>query len=128
MVAVIDEQDRVVYRKRLANDLKQITEALEPYRNELRGVVVESTYNWYWLVDGLMASGFEVHLANPAAIKQYEGSKYAGDEHDAVFLAHVFRLGLLPEGYIYPRDERPLRDLSRKRMQLVSQHTQNSNT
>jgi len=49
MVAVIDEQDRVVYRKRLANDLKQITEALEPYRNELPGVVVESTYNWYWL-------------------------------------------------------------------------------
>jgi len=72
-----------------------------------------------------MACGYEVHLANPAAIKQYEGLKYAGDERDAVFLAHVFRLGLLPEGYIYPCEERSLRDLSRKRMQLVSQHTQN---
>ncbi len=125
MVAVIDEQDRVIYCKRLANDLGQITKSLEPYRDELQGVVVESTYNWYWLVDGLMEAGFSVHLANPAAIRQYEGLKYAGDERDAVFLAHVFRLGLLPEGYIYPREERPLRDLSRKRMQLVSQHTQN---
>jgi transposase len=125
VVAVIDEQDRVVYCKRLANDLELITKALEPYRNELQGVVVESTYNWYWLVDGLMAAGFSMHLANPAAIKQYEGLKYTGDEHDAVFLAHVYRLGLLPEGYIYPREERPLRDLSRKRMQLVGQRTQN---
>jgi hypothetical protein len=31
----------------------------------LLGVVVESTYNWYWLVDGLKAAGFEVKLANP---------------------------------------------------------------
>jgi hypothetical protein len=47
----------------------------------------------------------------------------AGDERDAVFLAHVFRLGLLPEGYIYPPQERGLRDLARKRMQLVQQRT-----
>src|SRR6267143_239124 len=125
VVAVIDEQDQVLYCRRPANDLELITHALEPYRDELQGVVVESTYNWYWLVDGLMAAGFAVHLANPAAIKQYEGLKYAGDEHDAVFLAHVYRLGLLPEGYIYPRQERPLCDLSRKRMQLVGQRTQN---
>jgi transposase len=125
VVAVIDEQDRVVYRKRLANDLGLITKALEPYREELQGVVVESTFNWYWLVDGLTAAGFRLHLANTAAIKQYEGLKYAGDEHDAVFLAHVFRLGLLPEGYIYPAEQRPLRDLARKRLQLVRQRTLN---
>ena len=29
----------------------------------IEGVVVESTYNWYWLVDGLMADGYAVHLA-----------------------------------------------------------------
>jgi transposase len=80
---------------------------------------------WYWLVDGLMAAGFAVHLANTSAIKQYEGLKYAGDERDAVFLAHIFRLGLLPEGYIYPPEERGLRDLARKRMQLVQQRTLN---
>ena len=109
----------------MANDLGLIAKALEPYRNELQGVVVESTFNWYWLVDGLIAAGFRLHLANTAAIKQYEGLKYSGDEHDAVFLAHVFRLGLLPEGYIYPPEERPLSDLARKRLQLVRQRTLN---
>jgi len=125
VVAVIDDQDRVLYCKRLANDLSSIIAVLAPFREELQGVVVESTYNWYWLVDGLMAAGFAVHLANTSAIKQYEGLKYAGDERDAVFLAHIFRLGLLPEGYIYPPEERGLRDLARKRIQLVQQRTLN---
>jgi transposase len=82
-------------------------------------VVIESTFNWYWLVDALTEDGYQVHLANPAAIKQYEGLKYSGDFADAAHLAQLLRLGLLPEGYIYPPEQRQVRDLSRKRMQLV---------
>lgn len=52
VVAVTDENDKVVYRKRLPNDLNTILTVLEPYRGALEGLVVESTYNWYWLVDG----------------------------------------------------------------------------
>jgi transposase len=84
---------------------------------------VESTYNWYWLVDGLMAAGYAVHLANTSAIKKYEGLKYSGDQADAAYLAKLLRLGLLPEGYIYPRESRGARDLCRKRMQLVQYRT-----
>jgi len=84
---------------------------------------VESTFNWYWLVDGLMAAGFTVHLANTAAIKQYEGLKHSDDEKDAFHLAHLLKLGILPEGYIYPKEERPVRDLLRKRLQLVRHRT-----
>jgi transposase len=86
--------------------------------------VVESTYNWYWLVDGLMDAGYSsAHLANPAAIKQYEGLKYSDDQHDAFFLAQLLILGILPQGYIYPKKERPVRDLARKRMFLVQHKT-----
>lgn len=123
VVAVIDDDDRLLYCKRLSNDLRQIVAALAPHQDELGGVVVEATFNWYWLVDGLMAAGFVVHLANTSAIKQYEGLKYAGDERDAVFLAHIFRLGLLPEGYISPPPLRALGDLARKRLQLVQDRT-----
>jgi transposase len=84
---------------------------------------VESTYNWYWLVDGLIEAGHSVHLANTVAIKQYDGLKYRGDESDARHLAHFLRLGLLPEGHIMPQPLRAVRDLSRKRMQLVQQRT-----
>jgi transposase len=66
----------------------------------LKGVVIESTYNWYWLVDGLMEARYRVHLANPAAIQQYNGLKYTDDHSDARWLAHLLRLGVLPEGYI----------------------------
>jgi transposase len=79
VTVVIDEQDQVVYQKRLANDVAMIVEQLSVYRASLQGIVVESTYNWYWLVDGLMEQGYKVHLANTAAIQQYEGLKYTDD-------------------------------------------------
>lgn len=122
-VVISDESDTVIYSRRLPNCLAEICAALSAYRDRLFGVVVESTYNWYWLVDGLMDQGYKVHLANTTAIKQYDGLKYRGDESDARHLAHILRLGLLPEGHIMPRPERAVRDLARKRMQLVQQRT-----
>jgi hypothetical protein len=83
VTVLIDEQDQVVYQKRLPNDLPLITQELSGYRDRLQGIVVESTYNWYWLVDGLMDQGHRVHLANTAAIQQYEGLKYTDDHSDA---------------------------------------------
>ncbi|MGB8077162.1 MAG: IS110 family transposase [Gallionella sp.] len=74
-------------------------------------------------MDGLMDAGYQLHLANPSAIKKYEGLKYSGDFADAAYLAHLLRLGLLPEGYIFPRELRAVRDLARKRMQLVHYRT-----
>jgi len=122
-VIISDEEDRIVFNKRLANDLGQIRAVLEGHREELAGVVIESTYNWYWLVDGLMDVGYRVHLAHPSAIKKYEGLKHSGDFADAGYLAQLLRLGLLAEGYLYPREERGARDLARKRMQLVRYRT-----
>ena len=125
VTVVINEQDQVVYQKRLPNDLSLIAQQLSIYRASLQGIVVESTYNWYWLVDGLMEKGHRVHLANTAAIQQYNGLKYTDDHSDARWLAHLLRLGVLPEGYIYPKQERAVRDLLRKRGQLVHQRTAN---
>jgi transposase len=123
LVTVTDEEDRVVVEKRLPNDLAKILGFLLPWREELVGVVVESTFNWYWLVDGLQAAGFKVHLANTTAIKKYEGLKHSGDEADARYLAHLLRLGILPTGTILPPEQRAVRDLARKRMQLVRSRT-----
>ena len=125
VTVLIDERDKVVYQKRLPNDLGLILEQLSPYASSIEGIVVESTYNWYWLVDGLMEQKHRVHLANTAAIQQYEGLKYTDDDSDARWLAHMLRLGVLPEGYIYPQQERAVRDLLRKRSQLVHQKSAN---
>src|SRR3970040_3163885 len=112
VVLVSDETDRVAYQRRLPNDLGMILAALEPHRGELAGVVVESTFNWYWLVDGLQAAGYRVHLANTTAIKKYEGLKHSGDETDARYLAHLLRLGVLPTGTILPPGQHPARALA----------------
>lgn len=125
VTVVIDEQDKILYQKRLPNDVGLILKELSVYQFEIEGIVVESTYNWYWLVDGLMEQGYKVHLANTAAIQQYEGLKYTDDHSDARWLAHLLRLGILATGHIYPRAERPVRDLLRKRSQLVRHRTMN---
>lgn len=123
VIALLDKEDKLVYRRRLPNDPELVLAELAPFGDAVEGLVVESTYNWYWLVDGLMDVGYRVHLANTAAIVQYEGLKYADDDTGARWPAKLLRPGLLPEGYIYPKAERPVRDLLRKRSQLVHQHT-----
>lgn len=121
---IVDETGKRVYKQRLPNSLPEVLAALEPYREELKnGVVVESTFNWYWLVDGLNEHNYRVRLANPAGMEQYNGLKNSDDETDAFFLADLSRLDILPEGYIYPREERPVRDLLRRRLLLVHQKT-----
>jgi len=123
LLAISDENDKHIFKKRLANQGDVILAELEPYRTDLVGVVVESTFNWYWLVDLLMENGYQVHLANPAGIQKDKGLKYSGDTHDAFWLARLLRLGILAEGYIYPKEWRPVRDLLRKRGHLLKLRT-----
>lgn len=121
--AVINEEDKRLFGKKLPNHLPTILQALGPFKKDIEGVVVESTYNWYWLVDGLMENGYSVHLANPSAIKQYEGLKHTDDNWDSFWLAHLLRLGILPEGYIYPKETRSVRDFLRRRLIYVKNRT-----
>ena len=79
VVAVLDEHDQTIYEKRLPNELATIIEVLSLYQSELEACVVESTYNWYWLVDGLMAAGFPVQLAHTSALPEYSGLKCRND-------------------------------------------------
>jgi transposase len=123
VVGIIDESGRCLYCKRLPNELARVLEVMEPHRGELVAIAVESTYNWYWLVDGLQGAGYEVRLAHVAAMARYSGRKRRDDETDALELAQRLRLGDLPTGYICPREEREVRDLARRRLQLVRHRT-----
>jgi len=123
-IGIMDKEFKRVFAKRVSNNLPLIIKTLEPFQDQLKGLVVESTYNWYWLIDGLMDAGYDcLHLANPSAMKQYEGIKHTDDQHDSFFLAQMLILGILPQGYIYPKEDRPVRDLARKRLFLVRHRT-----
>ena len=122
-LAILDDRLKVVHEAKVSNDLDDLLLILDPYREDLEGIAVESTYNWYWLVDGLSDAGYQMHLVNTWAVKQWDGLKYTDDRHDARWLAHLLALGILPEGFICPKPERAVRDLLRRRAFLVRKRT-----
>jgi transposase len=119
VICVIDDKDKRIFEQKLDNHAELTIRALSKYKKRLKAIAVESTFNWYWLVDALMEDGFQVELVNTAKVVQYSGLKRTNDRYDAFHLAHLMRLDILPTGYIYPKTERGLRDLLRKRIQLV---------
>ncbi len=123
VIGIMDTDGKRVTSAKLPCELKEIAKFLAPFKKRLEQVAVESTYNWYWLVDGLQALKYPVVLANPAAMQQYSGIKHADDTNDAFFLAELVRLKILPTGHIYEAQLRPVRDLLRRRMTLVHQRT-----
>ena len=123
MIGVINQDGRRVSHRKLDCDLKEVMGFLEPYKAQLQSMAVESTFNWYWLVDGLRAAGYPIDLANPARIEQYSGIKHADDKDDAFYLADLQRLNILPKGHVYDPQLRPVRDLLRRRSSLVHQRT-----
>ncbi len=123
MIGIIDQDGRRLQNKKLDCNLQQVVDFLAPFKDRLKRIAVESTFNWYWLVDGLRKLSYPVVLANPAKIDQYSGIKHADDKNDAFFLAELERLNILPTGYIYDPELRPVRDLLRRRMLLVQQRT-----
>lgn len=122
-LGIINEDGKRIYRGKLYNEPDAILRQLMIFHSEIAGIVVESTYNWYWLVDLLQEAGYTVHLANPSAIQQYSGLKHLDDRHDAFWLAEMLRLKILPEGHICPKEDRAIRDLLRKRGHLVRLRT-----
>lgn len=123
VIGVMDMDGKRVAHQKVPCELKEVVKFLAPYKKRLERVAVESTYNWYWLVDGLQALQYPVVLANPAGMEQYSGIKHADDTNDAFFLAELLRLKILPTGYIYDAELRPVRDLLRRRLTLVHHRT-----
>jgi len=123
VIGVIDQDGKRISHQKLDCSLKSVEQFLKPFKQRLESMAVESTYNWYWLVDGLRARGYPVDLANPAKIEQYNGIKHADDKHDAFFLAELQRLKILPTAHVYDPELRPVRDLLRRRTNLVQQRT-----
>jgi transposase len=123
VIGLMDVDGKRVAHQKVECRLSEVVKFLVPYKKRLEQIAVESTYNWYWLVDGLQALRYPVVLANPAGMQQYSGIKHADDTNDAFFLAELLRLKILPTGYIYDPQLRPVRDLLRRRLTLVHQRT-----
>src|ERR1041385_1417946 len=123
MIGVVNQEGKRLAHRKLDCDLGLIVRYLEPLKSQLQSLEVESTFNWYWVVDGLRQLGYPIDLANPAKIQQYNGLKHADDKDDAFYLAELQRLKILPKAHVYDPELRPGRDLLRRRSGLVHQRT-----
>lgn len=70
---MINEKDNRICETKLDNDAEQTIKVLSKYKRGLKGIAVESTYHWYWLVDALIEVGHHVDLVNTSKVVQYEG-------------------------------------------------------
>lgn len=124
VVAIVDQSGKRIGHRRLSCSLDDVLQYLKhDVAGKIKEIAVESTFNWYWLVDGLINAGYCVKLANPAGMVQYDGLKAANDKTDAYFIAELLRLGILPCGTILEPSARAVRDLLRRRQLLVGKRT-----
>ena len=82
VLGVIDEVGHPVDEAKLPNDLEKILAFLSPYGPDLH-IAIESTINWYWIVDGLQEAGYDVHLAHTLGLYMITGAKVKTDRRDA---------------------------------------------
>lgn len=90
-------------------------------------IAVETTGNWYWLVDEMEKAGHTPSLVHAAKAKLMMGQINKTDKLDAKGLATLARNGTLPEVWIAPGELRDQRELPRMRMALVSIRTKLKN-
>src|SRR3954453_11850554 len=74
MLALVDRKGQRLFHKKVDCDLNGVEQALSPYRKRIDTIAVESTFNWYWLVDSLQDFEYKTVLANPLAFSNTRAS------------------------------------------------------
>jgi len=117
-IGIMDQDYKRLFGRRQPNDLNNVLKVLEPFKADLEGVIVESTYNWYWLVERVAGTWLYGTSGQSIGDKTVRRHKHTDDRWDSFWLAHMKHLNILPEGYIYPKEQRSVRDLLRRRLFL----------
>ncbi|PIR17167.1 MAG: IS110 family transposase, partial [Deltaproteobacteria bacterium CG11_big_fil_rev_8_21_14_0_20_49_13] len=81
-IGILNKDSERILSRRLPNDKEKILTTLLPYRGQIKGIAVESTCNWYWLVDALMDKNYPMHLGNPVYTASIE-CPYYGDSSNS---------------------------------------------
>jgi len=85
--------------------------------------VLESTGVWEFVYEIIEKNGFEVLLAHPMKVKAISSAKIKTDKVDAMTLAQLLRMDMIPASYVPDRPVRDLRELVRHRKALVEKST-----
>jgi transposase len=117
-VHVLDAQGSTALAKTLPASPDAFLQAVAPFREGL-AVACECMFAWYWLADLCAHQQIPFVLGHALYMKAIHGGKAKTDTIDAHKIAVLFRGGLLPQAYVYPKGMRETRDLLRRRTYLV---------
>src|SRR5271157_3227279 len=123
-VCVMDRTGKkLVHTNIRNNDFAYFLKLVAPYRHDLT-VCAECMFGWYWLADACADADIHFVLAHALYLKAIHGGKNKNDRIDSEKLAHLLRTNLIPPGYVYPAEKRPLRALLRQRLLYVWNRTE----
>jgi transposase len=123
-VAVIDENDKLVWRGRVASTPEAIADALKKHAARAERIGLEAGQLAAWLYHGLKAKGWPVTCIDARHAKAALSLKVnKTDANDALGLAQIMRVGWFREVAVKGHDCQALRALLVARAQIVSQIT-----
>lgn len=108
----------ILLHKNIGNDPEYFLKLISTWANDIT-VVVESTFNWYWLYDYCESEGIRFALAHSLYLKAVNGAKTKNDRVDCEKIARIAAGGTLPVAFAYPREHRSIRDFIRRRNHFV---------
>lgn len=118
VICIMDSNGKVITTRRLENRAGELLQVIAPYRPYI-ALAVESTFNWYWLVDACRSNKIPIHMGHAYYMKAIHGDKQKNDKIDARKIADLLRVGLLPYAHTCSAEMRTVRDLLRQRLRLV---------
>jgi len=118
-ICVVNRVGDIELRRNIPNAFKIFKDFMRCFVPADLAVGCESTYNYYWLLDGCREAGMGFYLGHALYMKAITGHKKKHDPLDAETIANLMRTNYFPEAYPYPREMRPTRDLLRRRHWLV---------
>ena len=117
-VCIVDRQGKKLFHKGGRCDAEWFLRVIQPYGKSLT-VAAECVSNWYWLADLCREEKIEFVLGHAQYMKSIHGGKSKSDRIDSEKIARLLQGGLFPVAYVYPHENRGLRDLLRRRLRFV---------
>jgi transposase len=122
-ICIMNTVGKILYQSTITrHKLKRLKKCLAPYGTDVT-IGVESTYNWYWLIDWCREQGLPYTLGHATYIKKKMIGKNKNDTIDARALADLLRLNDFPCAAVCPAAYRSTRDLVRRRNAYVNMRT-----
>lgn len=122
-VAHVTDEGEVVEKYKMKTNLQSLDNFVRKIPRTAKIVMEASTVSKPVYKHLRKAWGLEVHMANPKKVRQIAESKKKTDKHDSIILAHLLRLGYLPECYVPDEDIETIRMLVRHRASLGKKST-----